>query len=177
VTRSQESANSIQALVAIDTGKDLGESLEGPWQTGLDHKSPWKISVYPTIQPWPGVVLHSDNRVGRVPQSALLLHQDYGKLLDVETMRHDPFYALHELFAFCASSELQFLYTPGDTHTVLLIIRRAQSPNAPLARRQRARKRDRIKWNKAQDTCWHYFFFTIRYSITGFNILSTVTVH
>jgi hypothetical protein len=27
----------------------------------------------------------------------LLLHRDYGKLLNVEAMRHDPFYALHEL--------------------------------------------------------------------------------
>lgn len=101
----------------MDTGKDLGESLQGPWQTGVDHKSSWKFRVYPTIQPWPGVVLHSDslavaykdNKIGRFPQSASLLHQDYGKLLNVETMRHDPFYALHELFAFCASSELQFL--------------------------------------------------------------------
>lgn len=43
------------------------------------------------------------------PQTASLLHKDYGKLLDVRVMRLDPFYALHELFAFCASSELQFL--------------------------------------------------------------------
>jgi hypothetical protein len=101
----------------MDTGKDLGESLEGPWQTGVDPKSPWKFRVYPTIQPWPGVVLQSDdlaltykiNKAGMFPQSASLLHQDYGKMLNIETMRHDPFYALYELFAFCASSELQFL--------------------------------------------------------------------
>jgi hypothetical protein len=104
-------------LVAIDTGKDLGESLEGPWGISVDHESPWKIRVYPTIQPWPGVVLQSDslasayidNKAGRFPQSASLLHQDYGKMLNVEVMRQDPFYALYELFAFCASSELQFL--------------------------------------------------------------------
>jgi len=81
-------------LVAIDTGKDLGESLKGPWQMGVDPKSPWKIRVYPTIQPWPGVVLQSDdlaftyknNKAGMFPQSASLLHQGYGGMLNVETM-------------------------------------------------------------------------------------------
>jgi hypothetical protein len=104
-------------LIALDTGKDLGESLEGPWKGSLDHNSPWKIRTYPTIQHWPGVALQSDdlalpykdNKIGAFPQSASLLHQDYGRLLNVDVMRRDPFYALHELFAFCASSELQFL--------------------------------------------------------------------
>jgi hypothetical protein len=52
---------------------------------------------------------YKDNKIGMFPQTASLLHKDYGKLLDVRVMRLDPFYALHELFAFCASSELQFL--------------------------------------------------------------------
>ena len=106
-----------KALIALDTGKDIGESLEGPWKSSLDHHSPWKIRVYPTIQHRPGVVLQSDdlafpykdNKIATFPQSASLLHQDYGRLLNVDVMRSDPFYALHELFAFCASSELQFL--------------------------------------------------------------------
>jgi hypothetical protein len=104
-------------LIALDTGRDLGESLEGPWKGSLDHNSPWKIRIYPTIQHRPGVALQSDdlalpykdNKIGAFPQSASLLHQDYGRLLNVDVMRCDPFYALHELFAFCASSELQFL--------------------------------------------------------------------
>lgn len=107
--------NRVEALIALDIGKDLGESLDGPWN--LDYNSTWKIRVYPTIQHRPGVVLQSDdlaapykdNKIGVFPQSASLLHQDYGRLLNSDIMRRDPFYALHELFAFCASSELQFL--------------------------------------------------------------------
>jgi Mg2+ and Co2+ transporter CorA len=42
-------------------------------------------------------------------QSAAVLPLAYGKLLDRNVMRQDPFYAIHELFAFAAASEQQFL--------------------------------------------------------------------
>lgn len=42
-------------------------------------------------------------------QSASLLHLDYGKTLDGQLMSEDPFYALHEIFTICATSEMQFL--------------------------------------------------------------------
>ena len=44
-----------------------------------------------------------------VEQSASLLHLDYGKTLDSHLMSEDPFYALHEIFIVCATSEMQFL--------------------------------------------------------------------
>jgi hypothetical protein len=42
-------------------------------------------------------------------QSISLLPQYYGRSLNPATLCLDPFYALNELFAFCATSEIQFL--------------------------------------------------------------------
>lgn len=42
----------------------------------------------------------------KFPQSVCLLTEDYGKLLDPAIMATDPFYAMSELFKFCASLEL-----------------------------------------------------------------------
>lgn len=57
------------------------------------------------------MVSYSDKSVTgrRFPQSATLLAEDYGKLLDQETMMMDPFYAVNDLFRFSAFSEVQFL--------------------------------------------------------------------
>jgi hypothetical protein len=41
--------------------------------------------------------------------ASLLAGQQYGKFLSPELMRSDPFYALHDVFSFCASAENQFL--------------------------------------------------------------------
>ncbi|KAL8708083.1 MAG: hypothetical protein Q9225_007658 [Loekoesia sp. 1 TL-2023] len=41
-------------------------------------------------------------------QSAALLTRNYGKSLDTKLMAIDPFYALHELFLFCAFSQSQY---------------------------------------------------------------------
>ena len=41
-------------------------------------------------------------------QSSGLLTRDYGKSLDTKLMATDPFYALHELFSFCAFSQSQY---------------------------------------------------------------------
>jgi hypothetical protein len=43
------------------------------------------------------------------PQSASLMSVNYGRSLDMEVMSSNPFYALTELFAFTAFSEVQFL--------------------------------------------------------------------
>ena len=42
-------------------------------------------------------------------QSAQLLHTCYGEKMDPELTRTDAFYAFHDIFEFCAFSELQFL--------------------------------------------------------------------
>lgn len=42
-------------------------------------------------------------------QSSSRLTSDYGKTLDTKLMAIDPFYALHELFLFCAFSQAQYL--------------------------------------------------------------------
>ena len=72
----------------------------------------------PTIQtrPWAALRSHkqsvnSDDRPKvEFAQSASLLHLDYGKTLDRELMACDAFYALSEIFTFCACSEAQFLH-------------------------------------------------------------------
>ena len=42
-------------------------------------------------------------------QSSARLISEYGKTLDTKLMAIDPFYALHELFLFCAFSQTQYL--------------------------------------------------------------------
>lgn len=43
------------------------------------------------------------------PQSASLLHLDYGRRLNVEVAAMDSFYAMHEIYRFVAFSEVQWL--------------------------------------------------------------------
>lgn len=95
--------------------------MEGPWLTPEDRSflgTSWRTTFYPTIRHRPKLALKSAKHVlspeepirnVRFPQGALLLRRDYGKHLDIQLLKIDPFYALHELFAFVASSELQFL--------------------------------------------------------------------
>ena len=48
-----------------------------------------------------------------VDQSAQLLHKCYSENMDPELTRTDAFYAFHNIFEFCAFSELQFLNRTG----------------------------------------------------------------
>ncbi|KFY22810.1 hypothetical protein V493_06314 [Pseudogymnoascus sp. VKM F-4281 (FW-2241)] len=108
------------ALVLTDAGRDLSEGLLGPWLTPEDRDqtalSPWTI-FYPTIQHRPRIALRTDptslldeRDLGKnFAQSARLQALDYGNLLNAETMRLDPFYAISDLFYFYAHSETQFL--------------------------------------------------------------------
>ena len=71
----------------------------------------------PTIQHRPKIALRSQSvktadffgSVEKFPQSAQLMAQCCGKLLDTQTMMIDPFYAMTDLFKFCAFSEVQFM--------------------------------------------------------------------
>lgn len=81
-------------------------------------RSRWKTTFLPTIRHHPRLALKSKKyalpqedygRSGDLSQVASLLRKDYGKLLNTDLVKLDPFYALHELFAFSASSKLQFL--------------------------------------------------------------------
>jgi hypothetical protein len=111
------------ALIWLDAGNDLSESLHGPWLTEDASKEPsrisrWKANFLPTIRHRPRLALRSKRyalppeeqcRSGQLPQVAGLLRKDYGKHLDTKLMQMDPLYALHELFSFSAASELQYL--------------------------------------------------------------------
>jgi Mg2+ and Co2+ transporter CorA len=75
--------------------------------------------LLPVIQPRPGNGLDVQStplydagpskHYGTWAQSASILPMVYGRELDPEVMKQDPFYAIHELFAFSAASEAQFL--------------------------------------------------------------------
>lgn len=107
-------------MILLDAGNNLSESLRGPWLTEEDRvdDTRWKTTFLPTIRHRPKLALKSkkyalptdeQGRNGELAQAASFLRRDYGKLLEWPLMKVDPFYALHELFEFSASSELQFL--------------------------------------------------------------------
>lgn len=79
------------------------------------------VRYWPTLQHRPGLILNTnaihklrkekstkpaDNEIA---QTARLIHEEYGCVLDGEVMARDPFYALTDVFRFAASSEAQFL--------------------------------------------------------------------
>lgn len=104
--------------MTIDAGSDLSKGPKGPWLTEEDRhsSSPWTIFT-PTIQHNPKNWLRFNSAEGaastksheRFPQSARLLAQQCGKNLDSQIMVLDPFYAITDLFHFCAFSEIQFM--------------------------------------------------------------------
>lgn len=91
----------------------------GPWQRPAFSPMALAAELHPTIQHRPGMALDSARFVLRndqdlnhtrgFRQSAGLLPLGYGKTLDEDTTGSDSFYAVHELFAFKAFSEVQFL--------------------------------------------------------------------
>ncbi|QKX62995.1 uncharacterized protein TRUGW13939_10163 [Talaromyces rugulosus] len=105
-------------LVTIDAGSDLSKGPQGPWLTQEDRHSPSPWTIFaPTIQHNPKVWMRSNPAKPatstkfqeRFPQSAQLLAQYCGEALDTQTMVLDPFYAITDLFQFCAFSEIQFM--------------------------------------------------------------------
>ncbi|KAH8704096.1 hypothetical protein BGW36DRAFT_404330 [Talaromyces proteolyticus] len=105
-------------LVATDSGRDLSRGPQGPWLPQEDGRSylPWTIFA-PTIQHnsriWTKSYLAkpttSNKSQEKFPQSAQLLALYCGETLDTPTMVLDPFYAITDLFQFCAFSEIQFM--------------------------------------------------------------------
>ena len=96
-------------LVCCDIGKDLSSGLAGPWQSSNDYDTcsipsaitSFQINERATDR---SVCLEAQYLKGPRPVS-----HEYGKNLDVELMRISIFYALSELFAFSATSEIQVL--------------------------------------------------------------------
>jgi hypothetical protein len=115
--------NFLLALIWLDAGNDLLESLHGPWLTEDASNEPsrmsrWKANFLPTIRHRPRLALRSKRYTlppeehchsGHLPQVAALLRKDYSKHLDTKLMQIDPFYTLHEMFSFSTTSELQYL--------------------------------------------------------------------
>lgn len=112
-------------VISDDSGKDLQEGPPGPWFDGslrqLDD------IFLPVIFPKPRIAIAKPstedgagddscgpnnliNAVSKSSQtSAHLGGEQYGLYLDPDLMAVDPFYAVHDVFAFCAASECQFL--------------------------------------------------------------------
>lgn len=107
-------------LVRLDHGRYLGHS-DGPWLPEALKCTPMLVRYRPTLQHRPGLILDtkaiqkirrdnsskpSDNEIA---QTARLIHEEYGSLLDSKVMARDPCYALVDIFRSAASSEAQFL--------------------------------------------------------------------
>ncbi|EJT80753.1 hypothetical protein GGTG_00747 [Gaeumannomyces tritici R3-111a-1] len=105
------------AVAWVDTGKDLNECPRGPWKDHWEHSHTDYRAFLPTVQSYPHCSLHPQREsVAQDPmpkpqfaQSASLLHRNYGKRLDKAMMGVDAFYSFHEIFKFCAFSQVQFL--------------------------------------------------------------------
>jgi hypothetical protein len=120
-----------RVIVWLDTGKDLSQSLGGPWLPSPGTK-PWETYFVPVIvdrhfeAPAPSAddsvsLFLTANKEGsssqsvrqnhkwRAKQNACLLPFQYGQQLDKTVASEDALYALSELFSFAAAAEIQFL--------------------------------------------------------------------
>ncbi|MCJ1265321.1 hypothetical protein MMC22_005197 [Lobaria immixta] len=112
---------SYTALIWLDTGRNLAHGPAGPWVDFSDRRGINQSVFYPTIQILPSVALKSHllsaNPTAAAPaepsspfaQSSALLTSEYAKTLDKKFIVNEHFYALHELFLFCAFSHSQYL--------------------------------------------------------------------
>lgn len=107
-------------MILLDNGRDLSLSPPGPWfPTPNEHT--WGTYIHPVtlhheklaLLPWVtqshGYDPPTREFMWEASQNACLLPLQYGRLLDKEVVGQDCLYALHEIFKFAASSELQFL--------------------------------------------------------------------
>lgn len=114
-------------IVWLDCGQDLSLSPKGPWSQPihpsqssilhtnfipvLQHKD--KIALTPALWEEDADGIGVDKSLW-LPQTACRLHLRYGRMLDLNVMAEDPFYALCEVFHFFASSEVEFLNMIGN---------------------------------------------------------------
>lgn len=142
------------AIIWLDFGRNLSQAGEGPWQT-MDLKSKTTVPVHckPTIQYRPDLAPekilshYRKSSVKRddddaIAQTACLLANEYGCLLDSKVACQDVYYALSDVFRFIASSEAQFL----DLTRVLL--KREMDP-ATLS--QPSANKPLIMWNLVEN--------------------------
>ena len=123
-----------RAVVWLDSGKDLSQSVEGPWLP-LHGTRAWETYFLPVIvhqvaeiaspssndlasQKSPSTCTASNQATHangnsaeewKAAQNICLLPLQYGLRLDKELARQDALYALSELFQFAASAEGQML--------------------------------------------------------------------
>lgn len=123
-----------RAVVWLDSGKDLSESVEGPWFPRHGTRA-WETYFFPVIvhqvadtpswsmnerlpRTMPSAYAASNRATSanktaagewKAAQNICLLPFQYGSRLDKELARQDALYALSELFQFAASAEVQLL--------------------------------------------------------------------
>lgn len=105
----------------LDNGRDLDEGPHGPWLNSSAQKSRYESVFIPVVHFEPKIWSSEMEDEGKgdikslalkrpFAQSAFLLPtKQYGQFLDADLMKRDPFYALHEVFSFCAHAESQLL--------------------------------------------------------------------
>lgn len=111
-------ADVMLAIIWLDHGKDLGVGAANVWLASPLRTRSWGTIFLPVVQHHYKLAkgnklsnVPDTTQVGKlkVPQSASGLHRSYGQSLNPQVAFHDSFYALSEIFAFAAASEMQFL--------------------------------------------------------------------
>ena len=120
----------------MDCGEDLAKAPPGPWRRDLNQRvfgartqllmAPQQKSyTFFQTTSWNSTQSVDEQDVSlddRLPQRLSRIPLQYGRYLDHEVMREDPFYALHSIFDYIASSECQMLdliQNKLDTHSKL----------------------------------------------------------
>lgn len=114
-----------RAVVWLDSGKDLSQSVKGPWSPRpstlpwetyffpvIVHQADGTLSTTPMASTTSSKPTFANNRPAaewKAAQNICLFPFQYGSRLDKDLARHDALYALSELFRFAAFSEIQFL--------------------------------------------------------------------
>jgi hypothetical protein len=85
--------------------------------------------------------------------ASLLAGQQYGQFLSGDIARHDPFYALHDIFAFCSSSESQFLNAlKAKANAITSRSRNQRDPQLALMDQRYHKELLRAKIEQLEDT-------------------------
>ncbi|KAM0540385.1 hypothetical protein ACHAPJ_013612 [Fusarium lateritium] len=119
-----------RAFVWLDNGRDLSQSVNGPWNSPESAKAretyflpvivsqSATVTSPPTMQAYSSLTVERDrgpnaptdaSKSWRVSQNVCVLPFQYGQQLDKDLAAEDALYALSELFLFAATAEVQFL--------------------------------------------------------------------
>ncbi|KIW74481.1 hypothetical protein Z517_12421 [Fonsecaea pedrosoi CBS 271.37] len=131
-------------VVWLDVGQALNLGPAEPWSPKLFGVDPLEISLHPTIQQRDGVALDGKSYINetvkseeddtnhcRIVQTASLLHLEYDRHLEADTVSDLPIFVLIDILRLCANSEVQLLNMIEAKISTELSPARSQAQNEP----------------------------------------------